>query len=294
MPKKKIHRRKIVKKTEVIVEPAENQEEVVADSSPEEENSPQGVPSSGATVPVQTSPTVNQAPDIGSQVSSMPSTPQNMPQSEPVSTSADSPQVEPAGENNPEEDKSEDTVSAEDSSENEGEANEPIVAKKESGGGRSIFKILLSIIKYLFIFALGAVAGGIIVYQKVDINLLKQVVQKDDTSQKTKISPTPIPTEVPVDLTKYSIRVLNGSEIEGEASKLKDALETEGFTVSSIGNASESSFLKTVIRTKTEVDEEYLEKLKTFLLKTYELEDVEELEESADDDIEIIIGAEPE
>ena len=296
MPKKKTHRRRVVKKSATESKPTENQEEVIADTNAEAENSPQEVVPNQNTQ-AQTGSAVNQTPDVGSQTGSMSSSPQNMPQEESLTESGsapvDSPHVQPIGESNPEEEKSDDTVSAEDSSEKEEEENEPIVAKNESGGGRSIFKILLSILKYLFIFTLGVVVGGFIIYQKGDIDFLKNVLQKEDTSQKTEISPTSTPTEVPVDLTKYSIKVLNGSELEGEASKLKDALEKEGFTVSAIGNASESSFLETVIRTKTEVDEAYLEKLKTFLLKTYKLSDVEELEESADDDIEIIIGAEP-
>lgn len=292
MPKKKAHRGRVVKKATVKAEPQENQEEVVADSSTETENVTQ-VAQPDQNAPAQTGPVVNQVPDVDPQAGSISSSPQNMPQSEPVSTSAESPRVEPAGESNLEEEKSEDTVSAEDSSEKE-EVSEPIVAKNESGGGRSIFKMLLSILKYLFIFAAGVAVGGFVIYQKGSIDFFKQAVQKEDTSQKTKITSTPTPTEVSIDLTKYSITVLNGSEIEGEASKLRSSLEEEGFTVSSVGNASESSFLKTVIRTKTEVDEVYLEKLKTFLLKTYKLSDVEELEESAEDDIEIIIGIEPE
>lgn len=291
MPKKKIHKRIAHKKHVGNTQPQENQEEVVAETSNEAVSSPQEV-----TAPAQTNSVVSQTPDVSPQVGSVSSSPQNMPQSEPVSVPslADSPQVEPAGQSNPEEEKSEDTISADDSSESEREASEPIVAKNESGGRGGIFKILLSILKYLFIFAAGVAVGGFVISQKGSIDFFKQAVQKDDTSQKTKITSTPTPTEVSVDLTKYSITVLNGSEIEGEASKLRNSLEEEGFMVSSVGNASESSFLKTVIRTKTEVDEAYLEKLKTFLLKTYRLSDVEELEDSADDDIEIIIGAEPE
>jgi len=298
MPKKKIHRRSVVKKVAAKVEPQENQEEVVADSATETGNNPQETTPPDTNIPTQTGSVVNQIPDVGSQASSMPSAPQSMPQTESLaglgSMPVDSPQAQPTGENNIREDKSEDTVSAEDSSENESEANEPIVVRNESGGGRGIFKILLTIIKYLFIFALGVVIGGFVMYQKGNIDFLKKVVQKEDTSKKTEIISTPTPTEIPIDLTKYSIKVLNGSEIEGEASKLKSSLEEEGFKVSSVGNATESSFLKTVISAKTEVDKAYLEKLKTFLLKTYKLSDVKELKDSADDDVEIIIGVEPE
>ncbi|MBI2031369.1 MAG: LytR C-terminal domain-containing protein [Candidatus Levybacteria bacterium] len=278
MPKKAIHKRRVVKKSPPKEEPQESQEDVTTSTVEEvqavEENQ------------LQTDP--SQSSDVKPQASNMSSSPQNMPMSEPE------PQVNQpiSGEGGSEE--KQETISAEESPGGEEESNEPIVAKDESGGGRGILKTIVSIIKYLFIFALGVAVGGFIVYQNGgNIDFLNKVIQKDESSQKVEVKPTAAPTEEPVDLTKYSIKVLNGSEIPGEASKLKDSLEEAGFKVSSIGNASESSFLKTVIMVKADVDEAFLEKLKDELLKSYELSDTEELEDSAEDDIEIIIGTEP-
>lgn len=279
MAKKTVHRRKIVRKPHLRSESEETQRETVDSvSSPNESKEVTSVQENQAE-PAQSSE--------ANQVSTVSSPPQTMPVTGPA------PVVTPSLETQ-EDEKHEGAVDAEESIKAEGESSELVVAKDESGGGRGILGVILSILKYLLIFALGVSAGGFIVYQNGgSFDFINKAVNKEGSLQKIKVVPTAEPTEKPVDLTKFSITVLNGSEISGEASKLRDSLEKAGFKVSSIGNASESSFLKTVIRAKSDVDKAFLEKLKEELLKTYELDGQEKLEESVDYDVEIIIGAEP-
>ncbi len=150
-------------------------------------------------------------------------------------------------------------------------------------------KTFLTIVVMLAVFLLGMLAGGFIVYEKGNIFAGKKETVAEKQEQ---VTPSPTPTEAPVDLTKYTIEVLNGSEIKGAAGKLKNSLTEEGFNVSSAGNATSSAFAKTVIRAKKEVGREYLKKLQDFLLKSYILSETQELEDTEKTDVVVIIGAE--
>lgn len=108
---------------------------------------------------------------------------------------------------------------------------------------------------------------------------------------------TPTPTIIPeptiaVDLTKYQIKILNGSKVDGEAGRQKTNLEVEGFTVSSIGNAANSDYTKTIIQAKEAIELAYLNKLKSVLEESFVVGETEELPEDADSNVIIIIGSE--
>lgn len=142
----------------------------------------------------------------------------------------------------------------------------------------------------LFVFVLAlAMLGGIFIYKKGGAN------KPSDVNVVT-LSPTPQPSIQPtaeeVDLTKYEIKILNGSETEGEAGRQKNNLEEEGFTVSSIGNASESDYTETIIQAKKTVDKDFLEELKKVLELSFKVGSQEELSEDADSDVIVIIGSE--
>lgn len=107
--------------------------------------------------------------------------------------------------------------------------------------------------------------------------------------QTSSISPTLIPENI--DLSKYSITVLNGSKINREARKLKELLEKEGFTVASIGNAHSSDNKKTTIQIKTTIPKTFLDKLKSLLVKSYVLDAVAELADTEDSEVVITIGS---
>lgn len=154
-------------------------------------------------------------------------------------------------------------------------------------------KPFLIILIVLAAFLLGGLSGGFIVNKKGNIFSGKIPWKKEAVVEnQEQVLPSPAPTEEPVDLTKYTIGVLNGSGTKGAAKELKDSLSEEGFNVSSSGNATSSSFTKSVIRAKKEVDLRYLVKLKDFLSKSYSLAEIQDLEDSGKTDVVVIIGAE--
>lgn len=115
-------------------------------------------------------------------------------------------------------------------------------------------------------------------------------------------TPTPTPAIVPptptsaktVALSDYTVKVLNGSGVRGEAAKVKASLEAEGFKVGSIGNADSNDVAKTQITVKKSVDKAAVTKLTDALKKTYVLDKVTELPATAtsESDITVTIGKE--
>lgn len=148
--------------------------------------------------------------------------------------------------------------------------------------------ILIIVVVALGAFALGAIAGGLFMYRQNAAAQPKEIT----TPKNAEPTPTPVPTTAPVDLTKYKIEVLNGSDTKGAAGTLKDELTKAGFNVLSAGNATSSAFIKTVLSTKKEIDKDYLAKLQEFLQKSHALSINQDLKTDAKTDILIIIGAE--
>lgn len=140
----------------------------------------------------------------------------------------------------------------------------------------------------LFVFLIALVLlSGIFIY--------KQSVNKDTkinvVSLSPQPSPSPEPTKAKIDLSKYEIKILNGSEVEGEAGRQKSNLESEGFTVSSVGNADDSNYKETIIQAKKEVDKDFLDKLKSVLQSSFTLGEIKELSDDSLMPIVIIIGS---
>lgn len=107
----------------------------------------------------------------------------------------------------------------------------------EKGGngfnGKLFFGLLI-----LFVL-LGALAGGLF-YYKQRVNPGSVVEQ--NTQQPT-TAPTVTPTlEVKVDLTTYTVNILNGSGTPGEAGVVKNLLVTAGFDADKVKTANASSY----------------------------------------------------
>lgn len=138
------------------------------------------------------------------------------------------------------------------------------------------------------IFLLGALLGGIAFYQRG--------ISGDSTPTPTPNydnAVTPAPTSSPtsqVDLTKYPIKVMNGSGTPGQAGVVKDLLETAGFKVSGTGNAPTYDFTKTVIKAKADVPADVLTKLSEALAKSYVVDTNQSLATSSADSIQVIVG----
>jgi outer membrane biosynthesis protein TonB len=165
---------------------------------------------------------------------------------------------------------------------------EEIKPKKESS-----FNILWILIPGMLL--LGLLIGGIFAYvfgiQKIsDTN-------KADTSetQNVTVEPTASTTAKPeaspnTNLSKYKIKILNGSGISGEAGKVQTLVEAAGFTVLSTGNATSYDYKKTQITLKTGIDPDFVSALITALKKNYQLEDTKTVS-SQTNDVTVIVGS---
>ena len=139
------------------------------------------------------------------------------------------------------------------------------------------------------IFILGAILGGIVFYQK-------GVNKGEDVNATPSASPTAstLPSASPLaseDLTKYTITILNGSGIAGEAGKAKTLLTTDGFKVGSTGNAATYDYTKTIIKAKRTVDAAYISALSAALGKSYDVDSSQTLATSSADTVQVIIGS---
>lgn len=154
-------------------------------------------------------------------------------------------------------------------------------------------KSKLWIIITVIVIVLIAVGGALYYFR---IRELKQITKENKVEPSPTISsvtPTVSQATESANLNvslQYKIRVLNGSGISGEASKVRGLLEEEKFVVEDIDNADSSDYEKTIIRAKKDVSKEYIDTLKKLLGKTYVLDTEEELKESADVEVIIIIG----
>jgi len=139
----------------------------------------------------------------------------------------------------------------------------------------------------LFIFVVAIVLlVGIFAY--------KQGIFKKTIANVTPVTPTPVvtvaPTAAAVDLTKYEVEILNGSGVDGEASKEKSVLVAAGFTVSSIGNADNSDYTDTIIKAQAQVDQNFIAKLKNTLSNMYTVGDTQILSSDAAVPVQVILG----
>lgn len=136
----------------------------------------------------------------------------------------------------------------------------------------------------IFVFIIAVVLlGGIFFYK-----------QGTKTEKVNVVSVANIPTVTPeptkIDLSKYGIKILNGSGIEGEGSRQKISLTGEGFTVSAVGNADNSNYTDTIIKAKKEVETGFVDKLKSVLGSTFTLGTTEILPDDAQTPVIVILG----
>lgn len=144
--------------------------------------------------------------------------------------------------------------------------------------------IIVVIVVVLVVILLG---GGVFMMNKNKTN-------------KAMISPTPIaelpveePTETPeveVDIATLKVKVLNGTTVAGLAAKAEAVLKTAGFTVTGIGNADTKDFTQVTIQKKTIVPTSVIDKLEAALSPTYTFGTTEDLDDTDENDIIVILG----
>ncbi len=165
---------------------------------------------------------------------------------------------------------------------------------KEFEKSRGIDLKLVILTAFIFII-LGAVAGGVFYYQRSLKLPPKDLTNQNQNEEKILTSPTPIPTTPikQVDLTKFSLNVLNGSGKKGEAASVKTLLIEGGFSEEkiSVGNAKTYDYKETLVTLKENVDEEVFQKIKESL-PDYEIVRSEKpLDSNLPYDILIVIGS---
>lgn len=175
--------------------------------------------------------------------------------------------------------------------------NEPPVLLSDSDEGNSFWqrntgKIWMSVFMLIIVTAL---IIGLTIFSRgtAKSNLNNQSTATVIPTPLPSIILTPPPTSTPVasDTTQYKIEVLNGNGVEGNAAKVQIILEAAGFNISSIGNGDRKDYQKTIIQAKKTVSKDFLDKLKSFLEKTYVVDDIKELKESEEFNIILVIGS---
>lgn len=153
-------------------------------------------------------------------------------------------------------------------------------------------QIWLLVFMFLVGLTLGAGLIGGIFYYRSSMN--KAFPKEKKVLEFGSPTATPIPTLAPetsekLDLSKYSLQILNGSGIAGEAKKVEGLLNKVGFSQTETGNAVSYGFTSSEIAAKTKVPSEILNKIKDSL-SLYEFKDSVELKESSSFDIVVTIG----
>lgn len=174
------------------------------------------------------------------------------------------------------------------------EKNEPIVndiSNEENGKGkRGLFKTV--VIWSGIAIVIGALLGisWKLAYER-GIAVGEAQVQEKQEKEAAVQEKIATPTRTEISKGKYTIEVLNGSGISGEAARVKTLLEKEGFIISTVGNAEESNIEETAIQVKSSVAKDWIDLLKTALGKSLVMSDPTSLNEEKTTDVVITVGS---
>ncbi len=109
-------------------------------------------------------------------------------------------------------------------------------------------------------------------------SILSPLLEFQDTQASDEVIPT------------YKIKILNGSGAPGEASRVKEALEIEGFLAVSVGNADRFDYVNSSVEMKKDIPQSVLNSVTNVLSKLYILDEAKVSSEQEEDDIIVIIG----
>lgn len=158
------------------------------------------------------------------------------------------------------------------------------VEKKAGPSFRLMFMLLLAFL------LIGAVVGGVFYYKS-------KVSKKPAENEKAEeVLPTKPPSaepsaEVKLDLSKYSVNILNGSGIPGEAGKVGEELKELEFKEIKTANADSYDYTTTTVSLKEELPDEVYQAIAEVLSKNYNPEkDKTALEKNSSYDIVITVG----
>lgn len=161
-----------------------------------------------------------------------------------------------------------------------------LASVKPSSGPNPLFILIPGVL------LLGALLGGVYFYQK-GVGKGPAATPSPEGTQEL-VQPTIAPSASPsakLDLTKFAIKVENGSGIPGTAGSAKDILTKAGFKVSGTGNADNYDYTDTVIKAKSDVPADFIAKLVSTLSGTYKVAKSQTLADTSADSVVVIIGS---
>jgi len=182
------------------------------------------------------------------------------------------------------------------------EGFQPLVSEElRQHSKRTRKKVIIGLV--VAVLMLG-IAGGVFFYTNIPSKKTEDTVKSTipkaaikPSPDQEQINPTATSSATPsatssanIDLSSYTITVLNGSGKAGEAGRLEKVLEDNGFNVTETGNADSSDYEKTEVLFKERVPDEAKLPLDKLLKSIYSLDIEKNLEENAETDIVIIIG----
>lgn len=146
--------------------------------------------------------------------------------------------------------------------------------------------------KYLFLVGAALVGMALVIMVVRGLPAVMSKVNQKENKPLVVVKPTPPPVPEPKP-SDYTLRVLNGTLVTGEAGKAADKLKALGFDISETKNATSAGFAATRIRPSKSVPEKIVAELKTALLEDYQSTAIEPIADSSASGkllIEIIIG----
>jgi len=148
-------------------------------------------------------------------------------------------------------------------------------------------KLLASIILLFFTSIL--VIGGILRSRKSKPEITSSPASTTVSEPEASSESSPSPETI--NLSSYSTQVLNGSGVAGEASIVKDALETEGFEDINTSNADNYDYTNTEVSLKDDVSEAVYDVIEQALNNDYTvIFDSDPLTDDSEYDVVITVG----
>ncbi len=167
----------------------------------------------------------------------------------------------------------------------------PLTPKEEKKHGLLVYFFVVAIVAFLL--GISFIAGAYYAMHGKGISLPHSIPGMQHASP-TPQPVTPAPTiatkpSVAVTLSQYTINILNGSGVVGQAAKVKADLVTQGFNVTATGNADNANFTKTQISAKKSVSADYIQKLKEALQKKFVVEVESQVPNSSSQTTDVVI-----
>jgi len=107
------------------------------------------------------------------------------------------------------------------------------------------------------------------------------------------IAPPTVQPQVTIDPKQYTIAILNGSGITGQAGQFKTLLEEKGYVVESTANADKENYTEVQISAKKTVSQSFINELKKIMGSSFTVsEKINELSADTTTDLEIITAPE--